>query len=831
MDGAAIMEQARLMLALGAAQRAAIAAHASGGAGLLAAQLALCAAIEHTLAFGVRHDPTGVRGSVEMAVNEFGTLGDLLENAGEPGADAAFERATRHARDYGATDLIARGLVNFAAHCQVRGEFAQALAMLYEARDLAESTPGAPEAQVDAIVSVGRRFAEVWRWLGDFRASATELARSSARVAKLLKAADAIQSVVLRMRLNDLMLEEALAHIDKGGIRLDDAERLLDAIEPIYLTLGIAPAAAMRYYRAKIAAGRGNTAVALAIIDAALPTFSSEPALRSKVGTIRTLRARILNDAGDGAEALADAEAGAADAIAMGARETLWNAHWQLARARGAVNNVQGALCAFDDAVAAVDAVRVRSLGYRLDNLFLRERRPMFDAAMRLAAVKGDAVRAARYADAVKSRFLARALEEGPGETPGADWVARLDTLGIAIDAIDRDPLVRAGSDELTRLRAERAAMIERQRIERSSAENSAPILLNVEAVLADLATRDQAALQLFVVDDAVIATLLYGGEARVATLKLDAQMRDAIAAYSANLAQEPGYQSSPHHDPAHLGLAFNRLIPAVLVERALGARSLLVAAHDATNLLPWAMLPLGEQRLCEVLPVGLTPNLAAIVPLAARPVARARAALLGAPDESDLPAAQRLVWPRNEINTLAELYGGANALMDAPATGVVATLDRLRALFSHPDAGDAILHLACHGIFVADDPAGAGLRLTGRTLSAAEIAVRPLRFGEVTLAACSTALRPTEVDGVRLLGDDVVGLPASFLESGVGALLVSTTPAGDAASAAMLVGYHSRRLVGETPLLAFAATQRAMLAEGAHRPRDWAGFCIYACR
>jgi CHAT domain-containing protein len=99
-----------------------------------------------------------------------------------------------------------------------------------------------------------------------------------------------------------------------------------------------------------------------------------------------------------------------------------------------------------------------------------------------------------------------------------------------------------------------------------------------------------------------------------------------------------------------------------------------------------------------------------------------------------------------------------------------------------------------------------------------------------VTLAACSTGVRPEAVGGVRLLGDDVVGLPASFLEGGAVAALVSVTPAGASEAVTFFHAYHAARLDGCTPLNAFATAQRTMLADDRWKIRRWAGFTLYGC-
>jgi len=67
------------------------------------------------------------------------------------------------------------------------------------------------------------------------------------------------------------------------------------------------------------------------------------------------------------------------------------------------------------------------------------------------------------------------------------------------------------------------------------------------------------------------------------------------------------------------------------------------------------------------------------------------------------------------------------------------------------------------------------------------------LPFREAVLSGCSTGWRPSQVVGVELSGDDMLGLAAAFLEAGVRSILVSVPPAADLATYELMVGYHRR--------------------------------------
>jgi CHAT domain-containing protein len=63
-------------------------------------------------------------------------------------------------------------------------------------------------------------------------------------------------------------------------------------------------------------------------------------------------------------------------------------------------------------------------------------------------------------------------------------------------------------------------------------------------------------------------------------------------------------------------------------------------------------------------------------------------------------------------------------------------------------------------------------------------------------------------------VGDDVVGLPGAFMESGVRSMLVSIPKAADDATFQFMVSYHDNKRGGKAPITALRETQQAMLAK-----------------
>ena len=301
---------------------------------------------------------------------------------------------------------------------------------------------------------------------------------------------------------------------------------------------------------------------------------------------------------------------------------------------------------------------------------------------------------------------------------------------------------------------------------------------------------------------------------------------REALRRYQDNLqASRP--QTAAYDPSAGLGLEAAHLVPAALLEAAVQAESLVVVPHGPLHLLPWAGLVFEGKRLFEYCPVGLVPNLSCLLSLETAFAASPRIGLIGAPDYEGLAALAPLDYAPEELQTAQDIYG--TQCVGEVVMGAEATETAFWQLAHHEDAPGGILHLACHGNFVTGDPMNSGLLFTDAKIDAAEIARTQLQYDEVILSACSTGYRPTEVQGVSLSGDDVVGLPGAFLEAGVRSVLVSIPRARDDAALQFMTIYHEQRAFGETPLAALQETQKTMLG-GYLSPEFWIGFTVYGC-
>ena len=458
---------------------------------------------------------------------------------------------------------------------------------------------------------------------------------------------------------------------------------------------------------------------------------------------------------------------------------------------------------------------------------------PVFEAAIRLACESGEGHACCQFIEAIKSRALATVLSIPAGEQPQMTGESdrQVDDLTRQIDALEyaayRDGLTDDLEKQKASLLALRANLLEQIRFSdprwRSLSE---PVLFDLPKLVDLLGQRQQAALTLFYQPEQVIGVLIYDGQCIAASVQLSDETRRSLVRYQENLHS---LQPNPEWFDLSSGLhlAAEHLIPAQLLEPALQAKSLIIAPHGPLHLVPWAGLAFRGKRLLEACPIGILPNLTCVQSLAAEFSIAPQVALIGAPDYRALRMPP-LLQAEVELQEIEQIYLMHGGIVGQIFTGKEATETHFWALAKHPTASRNILHISSHGTFEADDPMNSGLLFTDARVNAAEIARTRLRYDEVILSVCSTGYRPTEVQGIVLSGDDILGLPGALLESGVRSVLVSIPPAREDASRRFMTLYHESRAEGTSPLFAFQKAQETILNECVYAPFLWIGFTVY---
>jgi CHAT domain-containing protein len=774
-------------------------------------------------------------------LNAMLTEADVLEALGHlPQAEARREAALQLSETYLGQQGEAEREQQRAASLIAQGRFNQALVALTTARDLFQEREDPLNMGM-----VTADIAGILEWLGDYERALREADRAARYIEPLLagraptgsdiaaslrggQLAEAeVRAKLLRIYL---ALAQIQARVNRYLGHFAEAERRFRQIMPEVPEVA---RPAIESQLAAIAIESGRYAEGLAAFDRLEPAFRG--LLRPKLGALLSFQAEALLGLGRPAEALRAAEAAIRDLASYRDPDSLWKSQWRRARALAALGRPHDALGAYMQFAETVNALRKAPLGYRLDSTYLRDKLPAFAAAIGLACESRDAERACRLMEMVKARALTATLSVPAGDgSPGAgDLDLRVDALSEQLDALEYAAYSSGWTDEIQQRRAallaERAALLEQIRFSdprwRSLSE---PVPFEFGKVLDLLARRGQAALTLFHSDQGVIAVLLRDGRCSVARTALSTAAAEALAAYQRNLqATSP---DPSRFDPAGLGLDAAQLVPAELLGPALQGAGLIVVPHGPLHLVPWAGLTFAGKRLFEYCPVSILPNLTALLAMQTDFAAAPRVALIGGPDYRSLPGLQPLLLAQAELETIQDIYPSPPGPVGELCTGKEATEANFRRLAGHAGAAGNILHVACHGDFVTGEPMNSGLLLADGKADAAEIARTHLRYDEVILSACSTGVRPVEVQGIALTGDDILGLPGAFLEAGTRSVLVSIPRARDDATLSFMTVYHEGRADGKPPMLALQAAQRTMLANSLYPPHLWIGFTVYGC-
>lgn len=133
-------------------------------------------------------------------------------------------------------------------------------------------------------------------------------------------------------------------------------------------------------------------------------------------------------------------------------------------------------------------------------------------------------------------------------------------------------------------------------------------------------------------------------------------------------------------------------------------------------------------------------------------------------------------------------------------------------------------LHLACHGLFRADNPMFSALKLHDGWLHAADVLELDLSGALVTLSACESGRSHV------LGGDEVVGLARAFLGAGASTLVVSLWLVQDETTAQLMADWYAHLCAGLEPAAALRAAQLSLRARFPH-PYYWAPFILLGQR
>ncbi len=227
---------------------------------------------------------------------------------------------------------------------------------------------------------------------------------------------------------------------------------------------------------------------------------------------------------------------------------------------------------------------------------------------------------------------------------------------------------------------------------------------------------------------------------------------------------------------------------------------TLLIVPHRELYQVPFHALHDGSGHLLEHRTVTIAPTLTG-APAAGYRGINQGVLVLAAPD-SHTPSVT------SEAQALARLLPDARILV-----GDAATSAELAAALPGP----GVVHIACHGLYRADNPLFSALRLADRWITAAEISELDLGGALVTLSACESG-RPGRGTA------EPVGLAWGLLAAGASGVVVSQWVVHDEATAGLMREFYRQLGAGLRPAVALRQAQLATAHQHPH-PFYWAPF------
>ena len=532
---------------------------------------------------------------------------------------------------------------------------------------------------------------------------------------------------------------------------------------------------------------------------------------------------------------------------------------YRIACARGAIAEAAGQRAlARGEYGRAVDYLTRITQGLGLDELrggYLADKRPVYEAALRLALEDGRVTDAFRYAELARAGALRDFLaghrrpipeRESHGQAMLEELKARrawrasrlhrpLDLMaeaeGEVVNPGDRPVLLR----ELSALERELADAYRRRRL----ADPRFAVLEQGEVLGLDEVRQhlpdDAAMLSFDHVDGHLLAFVVTCDRANVVPLGTLAHLHWEAAGLGHALEEVRLFDNAADLTllEADLLADLQALYQAVLAEplARLGpdVRRLLVVPCDVLYTLPLEAFHDGQRHLLERYAVCYLPSasLLAALPtpslLSSHPSSHPPSPPRSGGSRDSLP--RRLLvlahsWEGHLPLVLEEAARVAQALADTPGGEVLLLTEEqatARALREHAGTAE-IVHVAAHGAFRDDAPLFSSLHLADGPLTVNEVYELDLSQASlVTLSGCQTGLGLGQ-------GGEMLGLTHAFFFAGAPALVVSRWRVDDETTARLMQDFYAALAQGEAVADALRAAQLSALASHPHAGY-WAAF------
>lgn len=495
--------------------------------------------------------------------------------------------------------------------------------------------------------------------------------------------------------------------------------------------------------------------------------------------------------------------------------------HYRLIQRLGHLRWQEGAYAEaeilLNQAVKGIEQMRGTVAHEAMRVSFLRDKITAYEDLLQFYLARQQAQKAFRIAERAKSRTLVE-LIRGMAESPAGNQQEA--TLQAELNAIYTQFLTTPAIDTQRDLQ-QRAHTIEQsiQHLRLQSTPSEDPLVDTLPSNALPHSFSDDITLIAFhVISDEIMAFVVIEG-------KLTVHRQISTVPHIKNLLQRltiqwARFRMAESFIQRHisrleqsaqrvLGELFTALLSPLSSQLSTAGEKLTIVPHGLVHQVPFHALWDGKRYLVDKFEIVYAPSVTVGVLCEKRETLPAgTATLIGVTDDL-IP------------NVIAEIEAIATQLPNAqPLTNETATLTALKQSASTC----AILHIACHGLYRADNPMFSALKLHDGWLTAHEAMQLDLPGTLVTLSACESGMSQV------MAGDELLGLTRAFLSAGASTLVASLWLVQDSTTVDLMTDWYGQMTNGSSRATALRQAQLNLKKHHPH-PYYWAAFMLIGQR
>ncbi len=675
--------------------------------------------------------------------------------------------------------LAAQADYNIAYLYFLRGDYRTAIDELRLAR---ESCLGHEDVYHAALCDVDQ--AEIYIELNLAEEAARLALRAQAQFERLGMGFETGRSIVIQAiaRHYEQNWTEALDLFSKAaGIFAQEGNRAWQAL--------------IALYQAIVLLDLARPEEAAALCQPALSFFESA-GLERRAVFARILLARVARAAGDRRHAYEHCRLALERLQTLDAPQLEFRARILIANIHREEGRVEESYDEYRRARAALEKLRSGVQGEELKIAFMREKLEVYEKLVDICIERGGAAAAAEafsYMELAKSRTLLDAAVDRMGALPWLDAdhpaAARFRALREEINwyyrriDIEQTRPESVSAPQINALWAQarekenELMQAVRELPDRTEAKLAYGARVLTPAEISEAVGPDAILIEYFEAAGELLAAVVSAGRTTVARLGSAEDVARSVRMFH--------FQISRCETPAIGGKTLKRIsLDAVTsrlhelyvaliqpLEPSFDGRRLIIAPYGALHRTPFHALFDGTAYLIDRYAISYAPSASLYALCTTRCANTGGALLLGLPD-------QRAPWIAQEIRSIARVLSDCVVYEGAEAT--------MHMLRTHGPAS-AIIHIATHGAFRADNPMFSSITLADSYLNLYDLYSLRMPAEIVALSGCATGLT------VAAAADELLGLVRGLLSTGAQSLLLSLWDVHDRTTARFMASFYSR--------------------------------------